>query len=181
MSGFMLCSTGRHTELPVSFSHASRLNRLSSCHLSIGSLNWHFLLSLCPLPCPPPFSSTSLHFHSPPGLLEDERLASAHQAEAFTRQIQNLQGIDTNKALRGEVKFFEKKKKENRQQLLLVPRNKKNCHYRVNIDQQDLRLVCTGRSQDGNCYISMMDVNNKKTINICNYSANCLNIFFFTK
>lgn len=28
-----------------------------------------------------------------PGLLEDERLASAHQAEAFTRQIQNLQGI----------------------------------------------------------------------------------------
>lgn len=33
----------------------------------------------------------------PPGLLEDERLASAHQAEAFTRQIQNLQGIKTIK------------------------------------------------------------------------------------
>lgn len=33
----------------------------------------------------------------PPGLLEDERLASAHQAEAFTRQIQNLQGIQTIK------------------------------------------------------------------------------------
>lgn len=31
------------------------------------------------------------HFSSP-GLLEEERLASAHQAEAFTRQIQNLQG-----------------------------------------------------------------------------------------
>ncbi|KAF7224146.1 transcript variant X2 [Nothobranchius furzeri] len=29
------------------------------------------------------------------GFLEDERLASAHQAEAFTRQIQNLQGIKT--------------------------------------------------------------------------------------
>ncbi|XP_008410059.1 coiled-coil domain-containing protein 136-like [Poecilia reticulata] len=32
-------------------------------------------------------------FHELQGLLEDERLASAHQAEAFTRQIQNLQGI----------------------------------------------------------------------------------------
>lgn len=31
-------------------------------------------------------------FSSSPGLLEEERLASAHQAEAFTRQIQNLQG-----------------------------------------------------------------------------------------
>ncbi|XP_056138259.1 coiled-coil domain-containing protein 136 isoform X2 [Lampris incognitus] len=30
-------------------------------------------------------------FHEMQGLLEDERLASAHQAEAFTRQIQNLQ------------------------------------------------------------------------------------------
>ncbi|XP_014840291.1 PREDICTED: coiled-coil domain-containing protein 136-like isoform X1 [Poecilia mexicana] len=30
-------------------------------------------------------------FHELQGLLEDERLASAHQAEAFTRQIQNLQ------------------------------------------------------------------------------------------
>lgn len=30
------------------------------------------------------------------GLLEDERLASAHQAEAFTRQIQNLQGNKHN-------------------------------------------------------------------------------------
>ncbi len=27
-----------------------------------------------------------------PGLLDEERLASAHQAEAFTRQIQRLQG-----------------------------------------------------------------------------------------
>ncbi|XP_041853190.1 coiled-coil domain-containing protein 136-like isoform X2 [Melanotaenia boesemani] len=30
-------------------------------------------------------------FHELQGLLDDERLASAHQAEAFTRQIQNLQ------------------------------------------------------------------------------------------
>ncbi|XP_075995713.1 uncharacterized protein LOC142989868 isoform X2 [Genypterus blacodes] len=30
-------------------------------------------------------------FHELQGLLEDERLATAHQAEAFTRQIQNLQ------------------------------------------------------------------------------------------
>ncbi|KAK9516482.1 hypothetical protein VZT92_024407 [Zoarces viviparus] len=30
-------------------------------------------------------------FHELQGMLEDERLASAHQAEAFTRQIQNLQ------------------------------------------------------------------------------------------
>ncbi|XP_032380491.1 coiled-coil domain-containing protein 136 isoform X2 [Etheostoma spectabile] len=30
-------------------------------------------------------------FHELQGLLEDERLASAHQAETFTRQIQNLQ------------------------------------------------------------------------------------------
>ncbi|XP_061576967.1 coiled-coil domain-containing protein 136-like isoform X2 [Cololabis saira] len=30
-------------------------------------------------------------FHELQGLLEDERLSSAHQAEAFTRQIQNLQ------------------------------------------------------------------------------------------
>ncbi|XP_062316810.1 sarcolemmal membrane-associated protein [Osmerus eperlanus] len=30
-------------------------------------------------------------FHELQGFLEDERLASAHQAEAFTRQIQNLQ------------------------------------------------------------------------------------------
>lgn len=42
------------------------------------------------------FSHTSLLF-SPSlcahtGLLEDERLASAHQAEAFARQVHNLQG-----------------------------------------------------------------------------------------
>ncbi|KAI9540736.1 hypothetical protein NQZ68_038048 [Dissostichus eleginoides] len=38
----------------------------------------------------PPLHS-SAHFTSPTDLLEDERLTSAHQAEAFTRQIQNLQ------------------------------------------------------------------------------------------
>lgn len=38
----------------------------------------------------------SSHVSSNAGLLEEERLASAHQAEAFTRQIQNLQGIKTN-------------------------------------------------------------------------------------
>ncbi|MEQ2168636.1 hypothetical protein GOODEAATRI_016830 [Goodea atripinnis] len=37
--------------------------------------------------------SSSLLSHMSAGLLEDERLASAHQAEAFTRQIQNLQGL----------------------------------------------------------------------------------------
>lgn len=30
------------------------------------------------------------------GLLEDEQLASAHQAETFSRQIQKLQGTDTH-------------------------------------------------------------------------------------
>lgn len=49
-----------------------------------------FLLSLDPLPISPLLTSS-------PGLLEDERLASAHQAEAFTRQIQNIQGIDVIK------------------------------------------------------------------------------------
>lgn len=37
----------------------------------------------------------------PAGLLEDERLASAQQAEVFTKQIQQLQGISENSGWRG--------------------------------------------------------------------------------
>lgn len=37
-------------------------------------------------------SISNVFFNLYPGLLEEERLASAHQAEAFTRQIQRLQG-----------------------------------------------------------------------------------------
>lgn len=77
-----------HTKLLPSFSHGSRLNSLSGCHLSFGLPE----LSFSPyLPTCSPVSCSS------PGLLEDERLASAHQAEAFTRQIQNLQGINVTK------------------------------------------------------------------------------------
>lgn len=67
-----------------------QLNKLSSLTTDVS------LLSLYPCYTSHLPSLTSHNLTSPPGLLEDERLASAHQAEAFTHQIQNLQGKENN-------------------------------------------------------------------------------------
>uniref|UniRef100_A0A8C9SJN0 Coiled-coil domain containing 136b n=1 Tax=Scleropages formosus TaxID=113540 RepID=A0A8C9SJN0_SCLFO len=61
----------------------------------------------------PPFLLPSCTFLPPAcpssGLLEEERLASAHQAEAFTRQIQRLQG-DPLRSVQEEMDSLEEEK-----------------------------------------------------------------------
>lgn len=129
----MLSSTPLSSSSPPSFHlvyHLLSLSLISSPAHRIHSLFLLFLLSspvsiplylflllIFPSPSFVSSSTSSPHIHISPssplsspvlfeGLLEDERLASAHQAEAFTRQIQNLQGNMSFKFLTIRQLFF---------------------------------------------------------------------------
>uniref|UniRef100_A0A8C6MEP1 Coiled-coil domain containing 136b n=2 Tax=Nothobranchius furzeri TaxID=105023 RepID=A0A8C6MEP1_NOTFU len=76
------------------------------------------------------------------GFLEDERLASAHQAEAFTRQIQNLQGdVDLLKEeccmLREECQTLKEDNRRLSEKLQLLQRQRTCSSVYLSLKEED--------------------------------------------
>ncbi|XP_037624383.1 coiled-coil domain-containing protein 136-like isoform X5 [Sebastes umbrosus] len=82
-------------------------------------------------------------FHELQGLLEDERLASAHQAEAFTRQIQNLQA-----QLRSVQEEMDSLEEEKESELAEAQEELRVAHEEVILLQQAAEEAAAEREND---------------------------------
>ncbi|KAM8861485.1 uncharacterized protein ACB058_008287 isoform 2-T2 [Synchiropus picturatus] len=82
-------------------------------------------------------------FHELQGLLEDERLASAHQAEAFTRQIQNLQA-----QLRSVQEEMDSLEEEKESELLEAQEDLRAAQEEVLLLQQAAEEAAAEREND---------------------------------
>uniref|UniRef100_A0AAX7U2Z7 Coiled-coil domain containing 136b n=1 Tax=Astatotilapia calliptera TaxID=8154 RepID=A0AAX7U2Z7_ASTCA len=92
-------------------------------------------------------------FHELQGLLEDERLASAHQAEAFTRQIQNLQGdVDLLKEecrmLREECQTLKEDNRRLSERLQLLQRQRTCSSVYLSLKEEDAGEGTEGKEME---------------------------------